>query len=90
LRIALLELAERDLARARLARIEQVAIERLSGFCGRARAASAPRRAPQRLVIRASQAATTEVVSGTSRPAPAEILDGLTDMICRYLLEDES
>ena len=41
------------------------------------------------LVIRTGQAAATEVfVRGVADPPPLQILEGLTDMICRYLLED--
>ncbi len=97
LRLVLLELGERDSdVRARLARIDQVATERLGGFLAAARArgrirASVDSRTAAFLVIRASQAAATEVfVRRVPDPAPEEILEGLTDMICRYLLEDES
>jgi AcrR family transcriptional regulator len=97
LRLVLLELAERDPdVRARLARIDQVAVERLAALLaaararGRIRAAVDPGTAAF-LVTRALQAAATEVfVRGTSDPSPLQILAGLEDMICRYLLEDEA
>jgi len=97
LRLVLLELAERDNdVRTRLARIDQVAIERLGDFLAAARArgrirASVDPHTAAFLVIRATQAAATEVfVRGTSDLAPLQILEGLTDMICRYILDEES
>ena len=91
------ELAKRDLdVRARLGRIEQVATERLSGFLtaakarGRIRSNVDPHTAAF-LVIRASQAAANEVsIRSVPDAAPEQILEGLTDMICRYLLEEGS
>jgi AcrR family transcriptional regulator len=96
LRLVLLELGERDSdVRARLARIDQVAAERLGTFLaaakarGRIRADVDPQTAAL-LVIRTSEAAATEVfVRRVADPAPERILEGLTDMICRYLLEDD-
>jgi AcrR family transcriptional regulator len=95
LRLVLLELGERDPdVRSRLARIDQVNIERLGQWIaqyqawGRVRAGVEPRVAAL-LVIRAGQAAATDVfVRGVSDPPPVQLLEGLTDMICRYLLED--
>jgi AcrR family transcriptional regulator len=94
-RLVLLELGERDPeVRTRLARIDQVGLERIAHFIGqyqtwgRIRAEVDPRTAAL-LMIRAGQAAATEVfVRGVSDPPPLQILEGLTDMICRYLLED--
>lgn len=96
LRLVLLELAERDDdVRARLARIDQVAVERLGEFLAAAKArgrirAEVDPHAAAFVVTRALQAAATEVfVRGISEPAPLQILEALTDMICRYLLDDE-
>ena len=95
LRLVLLELGERDPeVRSRIGRIDQVNIERLGQFIaqyqawGRIRATVEPRVAAL-LVIRAGQAAATDVfVRGVSDPPPVQLLEGLTDMICRFLLED--
>jgi AcrR family transcriptional regulator len=94
-RLVLAELGERDLdVRARLARIDQVGMDRIGQFIaqyqawGRVREEVDPRVAAL-LVIRTGQAAATEVfVRGVADPPPLHILEGLTDMICRYLLED--
>lgn len=96
LRLVLLELAERDHdVRARLDRIDQVAMERLADFLAAARARGRIRpgvdpRTAAFLLMRAMQAAATEVfVRHTADPAPKQILEGLADMICRYLLDEE-
>lgn len=97
LRLVLLELAERDHdVRARLDRIDQVAMERLADFLAAARARARIRKSVDPhtaafLLMRATQAAATEVfVRRTADPAPQQILEGLADMICRYLLDEES
>jgi AcrR family transcriptional regulator len=93
--LVLLALAERDgEVRRRLHRVEQVAIERL-----RDRIALAQRRGSMRarldplaaaiLVRRSIELAATEVfVRRLAEPAPERMLEELTDMICRYLLEE--
>jgi AcrR family transcriptional regulator len=94
-RLVLAELGERDLeVRARLARIDQVGMDRIGQFVAQYQAWGCVRkevdpRVAALLVIRTGQAAATEVfVRGVADPPPLDILEGLTDMICRYLLED--
>jgi AcrR family transcriptional regulator len=93
--LVLLELAERDSdVRQHFHRIQQVAIERL-----RDRIAFAQRRGVMRarldplaaatLVRRSIEMAATEVfVHRHAEPTGERMLEELTDMICRYLLED--
>jgi AcrR family transcriptional regulator len=93
--LVLLELAERDSdVRQHYHRIAQVAIERL-----RDRIALAQRRGVMRarldplaaatLVRRSIEMAATEVfVHRHAEPTGERMLEELTDMICRYLLED--
>jgi AcrR family transcriptional regulator len=93
--LVLLELAERDGdVRQHFHRIQQVAIERL-----RDRIAFAQRRGVMRarldplaaatLVRRSIEMAATEVfVHRHAEPSGERMLEELTDMICRYLMED--
>ena len=94
--LVLLELAERDSdARLRLNRINQVADERLRDLLalgqkrGVIRAEIDPLAASV-LVRRSIEAAATEVfVHRMTDPAPERMLEGLTDMICRYIFTEE-
>jgi AcrR family transcriptional regulator len=94
--LVLLELAERDSdARLRLNRINQVADERLRDLLvlgqkrGVIRAELDPLAASV-LVRRSIEAAATEVfVHRMTDPAPERMLEGLTDMICRYIFTEE-
>ncbi|HTO06474.1 MAG TPA: helix-turn-helix domain-containing protein [Myxococcota bacterium] len=95
--LVLLELAERDSdARQRLNRINQVADERLRDLLalgqkrGVIRAEIDPLAASV-LVRRSIEAAATEVfVHRMTDPAPERMLEGLTDMICRYIFTEET
>jgi AcrR family transcriptional regulator len=94
--LVLLELAERDSdVRQRLNRINQVADERLRDLLalgqkrGVIRAALDPLAAAV-LVRRSIEAAATEVfVHRMTDNAPERMLEGLTDMICRYIFAEE-
>ncbi|HTO51755.1 MAG TPA: TetR/AcrR family transcriptional regulator [Myxococcota bacterium] len=93
--LVLLELAERDSdARQRLNRINQLADERLREILalgqgrGVIRAEIDPLAAAV-LVRRSIEAAATEVfVHRLTDPAPERVLEGLTDMICRYIFTE--
>jgi AcrR family transcriptional regulator len=93
--LVLLELAERDGdVRARLERIDQVAVERIRDLLvlgqrrGVVRAQIDPFTAAF-LVRHAIRAGATEVfVHRTLDPAPEQVLAGVIDMICRYLFEE--
>jgi hypothetical protein len=95
--LVLLELAERDSdARQRLNRINQVADERLRELLamgqqrGVIRAEIDPLAAAV-LMRRSIEAAATEVfVHRMTDPAPERVLEGLTDMICRYIFQEVS
>jgi AcrR family transcriptional regulator len=94
--LVLLELAERDSdARQRLNRINQIADERLRDVLalgqsrGVIRAGIDPLAASV-LVRRSIEAAATEVfVHRMTDPDPERVLEGLTDMICRYIFHEE-
>jgi len=94
--LVLLELAERDSdARLRLNRINQLADERLRDVLvlgqrrGVIRAEIDPLAAAV-LVRRSIEAAATEVfVHRMTDPAPERVLEGLSDMICRYIFQEE-
>ena len=94
--LVLLELAERDGdVRTRLDRINQVGIERLRDLLalgqrrGIIRARIDPLAAAL-LVRRSIRAAATEVfVHRMTDPAPEAVLEGLIDMVCRYLFAEE-
>jgi AcrR family transcriptional regulator len=93
--LVLLELAERDSdARQRLNRINQLADERLRDVLvlgqkrGVIRAEIEPLAAAI-LMRRSIEAAATEVfVHRMTDPAPERVLEGLTDMISRYIFEE--
>src|SRR5262249_5541919 len=93
--LVILELSERDShVRARFATIARVATERfaaLIAFCqrrGQMRKEIDPHAAAF-LVRHSIRLAATEVlVHHVSEPAPERVLEGLIDMICRYLLEE--
>jgi AcrR family transcriptional regulator len=95
--LILLELAERDSdVRQRLLRINQLADERLRELLalgqkrGVIRAEIDPLAAAV-LVRRSIASAATEVfVHRMTDPAPERVLEGLTDMICRYIFAKES
>jgi AcrR family transcriptional regulator len=95
--LVLLELAERDSdARQRLNRINQLADERLRDLLalgqrrGVIRSAIDPLAAAV-LVRRSIESAATEVfVHRMTDPAPERVLEGLTDMICRYIFPEET
>jgi AcrR family transcriptional regulator len=94
--LVLLELAERDSdARQRLNRINQVADERLRNLLALGRQRGVIRAeidplAASVLVRRSIEAAATEVfVHRMTDPAPERMLEGLTDMICRYIFQEE-
>jgi len=95
--LVLLELAERDSdARQRLNRINQVADERLRDLLALGQQRSVIRAeidplAASVLVRRSIEAAATEVfVHRMTDPAPERMLEGLTDMICRYIFTEDS
>ena len=93
--LVLLELAERDSdVRARLSMIDRVATERFAGLIafgqrrGLMRAGLDPL-AASFLIRHSIRISATEVlVHHVSEPAPERVLEGLIDMICRYLLEE--
>jgi len=93
--LVLLELGERDdEVRSRLARIQQVAIERFRDLIAYGQRRGLMRRdvdplAASFLIRHAIRSAATEVlVHRVADPAPERVLEGLTEMICRYILED--
>jgi AcrR family transcriptional regulator len=93
--LVLLEMAERDSdVRQHFHRIQQVAIERLRDRIAFAQARGVMRArldplAAAVLVRRSIELAATEVfVHRHAEPAPERMLEELTDMICRYLLEE--
>ena len=93
--LVLLELGERDVeVRSRLARIQQVAIERFRDLIVYGQRRGLMRRdidplAASFLIRHAIRSAATEVlVHRVADPAPERVLEGLTEMICRYILED--
>lgn len=93
--LVLLELGERDPeVRSRLARIQQVSIERFRDLIVFGQRRSLMRRdidplAASFLIRHAIRSAATEVlVHRIADPAPERVLEGLTDMVCRYILED--
>ncbi|HTO70822.1 MAG TPA: helix-turn-helix domain-containing protein [Myxococcota bacterium] len=94
--LTLLDLAERDSdVRLRLSRINQLADERLRELLaqgqrrGSIRAQIDPLAAAV-LVRRSIAAAATEVfVHRMTDPAPERVLEGITDMICRYIFVEE-
>jgi len=93
--LVLLELAERDSdVRQRLNRINQLADERLRdvlalGQRRRVIRAEVDPLAAAVLVRRSIEAAATEVfVHRMTDPAPERVLEGLTDMICRYIFQE--
>jgi AcrR family transcriptional regulator len=95
--LVLLELGERDGdVRSRLARIQQVSIERFRDLIAYGQRRGLMRRdvdplAASFLIRHAIRSAATEVlVHRIPDPAPEQVLEGLTDMICRYILEDPS
>ncbi len=93
--LVLLELADRDVdVRQRLHRIRQVAIERLRELIDFGQRRGLMRRGVDALsaaflVRHAIDMAATEVlVHQLSDPPPERVLEELTDMICRYILEE--
>ncbi len=93
--LVLLELADRDTdVRQRLQRIRQVGIERLRELIEFGQKRGLMRRdvdplAAAFLVRHAIDMAATEVlVHRISDPPPERVLEELTDMICRYILEE--
>jgi AcrR family transcriptional regulator len=95
--LVLLELAERDSdARQRLNRINQLADERLRDVLALGQARFVIRGeidplAAAVLMRRSIEAAATEVfVHRMTDPAPERVLEGLTDMICRYIFTEVS
>jgi len=95
--LVLLELGERDLeVRSRLARIQQVSIERFRDLIVFGQRRGLMRRdidplAASFLIRHAIRSAATEVlVHRVADPAPERVLEGLTDMICRYIFTEES
>lgn len=95
--LVLLELAERDSdARQRLNRINQVADERLRDLLALGQSRGVIRAeldplAASMLVRRSIEAAATEVfVHRMTDPDPERVLEGLNDMICRYIFTEES
>src|SRR5262245_5345188 len=95
--LVLLELAERDSdARQRLNRINQLADERLRDLLalGQQRGVIRPEIDPLAAAVlmrRSIEAAATEVfVHRMTDPAPERLLEGLTDMISRYIFAEET
>lgn len=93
--LVLLELADRDPdVRVRLQRIRQVGIERLRALIefgqrrGLMRAGVEPLAAAFLIRHSIDTAATQVLVHRVADPAPEQVLEELTDMICRYILED--
>jgi AcrR family transcriptional regulator len=94
--LVLLELAERDPdVRARCQRIDQIFDQRLSDSLalGQRRGVIRPEIDPLAasiLVRRSIRSAATEVfVHRMIDPAPERVLEGLTDMVCRYIFQEE-
>ena len=95
--LVLLELAERDGdVRTRLARINQVGIERMRDLFALGQSRGVIRRdidplAAAFLVRHSIHSAATEVfVHRLTDPAPERVLAGLIDMICRYIFMEET
>ena len=93
--LVLLELADRDTeVRGRVQRIRQVAIERLRELILFGQKRGLMRRnidalAAAFLVRHAIDISATEaLVHQVAEPAPERVLEELTDMICRYILEE--
>ncbi len=93
--LVLLELADRDPdVRVRLQRIRQVGIERLRELVefgqrrGLMRASADPLAAAFLIRHAIDMAATEVLVHRVADPAPERVLEELTDMISRYILED--
>ena len=93
--LVILELAERDSdVRTRFAMIDRVATERFAGQIAFGQSRGQMRKeldplAAAFLVRHSIRLAATEVlVHRVSEPAPERVLEGLIDMICRYLLEE--
>jgi AcrR family transcriptional regulator len=93
--LVILELAERDSdVRNRFAMIDRVATERFAGLIAFGQSRGQMRKeldplAAAFLVRHSIRLAATEVlVHRVSEPAPERVLEGLIDMICRYLLEE--
>lgn len=93
--LVLLELADRDNdVRQRLHRIRQVGIERLRGLIeygqqrGRMRADVDPLAAAFLIQQTIDMAANEVLVHRMTQPEPEAVLEELTDMISRYILED--
>jgi len=94
-RLVLLELAERDGdVRARLDRIDQVAVERTRDLIEAGQARGVVRRtldplAAAFLIGRAVRSAAIEVfVHRVSDPTPEHVFEELVDLICRYVLDE--
>jgi len=92
--LTVLALAGRDdEIRRRYQRIEALAIERLTALIefgqrrGLLRAAPDPRAAAF-LVHHAIDIAFAQLLRGQADPAPERVLAELTDLLCRYLLEE--
>ena len=90
-----LGLAERDdEVRRRYQRIEQVAVERLRDLIefgqrrGLMRASVDPASAAFLIHHAIDLAATQLLVREVSEPAPDRVLEELTEMVCRYILEE--
>lgn len=95
--LVLLELADRDNdVRQRLHRIRQVGIERLRDLLergqqrGRMRADFDPLAAAFLISQTIDMAANEVLVHRMTRPEPDAVLEALTDMISRFILEDPS
>jgi AcrR family transcriptional regulator len=95
-RLVLLELAERDGdVRARLDRIDQVAVERTRDLIEAGQARGVVRRtldplAAAFLIGRAVRSAAIEVfVHRVSEPTPEHVFKELVDLICRYVLDEK-
>lgn len=93
--VVLLELADRDNdVRQRLHRIRQVGVERLRGMLeygqrrGRMRRDFDPLAAAFLITQTIDMAANEVLVHRLTHPEPDVVLEGLTDMIARYILED--
>ena len=95
--LVLLELAERDSdARARFQRIDQIFDQRMRDLLALGQQRGVIRReidplAASILVRRSIRAAATEVfVHRLTDPDPERVVEGLTDMICRYIFSEET
>ncbi len=93
--LVLLELADRDSdVRQRLHRIRQVGVERLRGMLeygqsrGRMRKDVDPLAAAFLITQTIDMVANEVLVHRMTNPEPDAVLEGLTDMISRYILED--